>query len=372
MTAAHPPLGVAVIGCGNISTQYLRQLTAFPDLQVLFCADLDPARAAAQAKAFDVPGSGLPAEALAHPGVELVVNLTIPAAHAEVAHTALSAGKHVWNEKPLTDDLDAAHALLQHAEDAGLRIGCAPDTLLGPGFQTAARLIADGAIGTPLTALALLQGPGPDRWHPDPAFLFARGAGPLFDMGPYYLSALAWLFGPATRTAAVGRRAQPVRTVKSGPLAGTSFPVETPSQVSALLEYRDGPAATVLFSCDSPLERSGFLEVTGTEATLALPDPNHFDGEIRLRRAGDAEWTVVPTVGTGTGRGAGVLELARALREDRPHRASGELALHVLETMTAIERSAATGAFQQIHSAFPAPAPLPADWSPNTRSTQRS
>jgi predicted dehydrogenase len=367
--SAHPaarrePLGVGVIGCGNISNQYLRNLTAFPDLAVLVCADIETARAKAQAEAHGVPEWGSPADALAHPGVELVVNLTVPAAHAEVTAAAIAAGRHVWSEKPLTLDVPAGRALLAAARAAGVRVGCAPDTVLGAGLQSARRLIDSGAIGTPLSALTLLQGPGPQSWHPDPEFLFAPGAGPLFDLGPYYLSVLAVLFGPALRVAAIGRRPRASRVIGAGPRAGTEFAVAVPTYVAALAEYAGGQAASLLFSWDSPLHRAGFVEITGSEATLAVPDPNRFDGDLRVRRAGDADWTVIPAVGATAGRGSGVADMARAIRAGVPHRASGELALHVLEMMTAIERSAVSGAFEPLETSFDMPAPLDPQWDP--------
>jgi predicted dehydrogenase len=364
MSNESKPFGVAVIGCGNISKQYLKNLATFPDVQVLFCADIDPGRAKAQAAAYGVPASGSPEQALEHPDVQLVVNLTIPAAHAEVASAAIAAGKHVWNEKPLAPDIASGRALLEQARAAGVRVGCAPDTVLGAGIQSARRLIAAGAIGTPISALTLLQGPGPESWHPDPEFLFAQGAGPLFDLGPYYLSVLATLFGPATRVAAVGRRDRDTRVIGSGPRAGTEFAVEVPTYMSALAQYAGGQAASLLFSWDSPLSRSGFVEITGTEATLAVPDPNQFDGDLRVRRAGDEEWTVIASRGAAAGRGSGVVDMVRAIRRDRPHRASGEMAQHVLELMTAIERSAASSDFEPVESVFDLPEALAEDWDP--------
>jgi predicted dehydrogenase len=365
--AGGEPFGVAVVGCGNISKQYLKNLAGFPDVRVLFCADVDLERAKAQASAYDVPAAGSVQQALDHPGVQLVVNLTIPAAHAEVASAAIAAGKHVWNEKPLAPDTAAGRALLEQAAKAGVRVGCAPDTVLGAGLQSARRLIASGAIGTPISALTLLQGPGPESWHPDPEFLFAKGAGPLFDLGPYYLSVLATLFGPVTRVAAVGRRARATRVIGSGPRAGTEFSVEVPTYTSALAEYAGGQAATMLFSWDSPLQRSGFVEITGTDATLAVPDPNQFDGDLRVRRANDREWTVVASKGAAAGRGSGVVDMVRAIERGEPHRASGEMALHVLEMMTAIERSACTGAFEPVESVFDVPDALTEDWDPYVR-----
>jgi predicted dehydrogenase len=369
MATGSEPFGVAVVGCGNISKQYLRNLAACPDVRVLFCADIDTRRAQAQADAYDVPAAGSVREALEHPGVGLVLNLTIPAAHAEVASAAIAAGKHVWNEKPLAPDVAAGRALLDQAREAGVRVGCAPDTVLGAGVQSARRLIASGAIGTPVSALTLVQGPGPQSWHPDPEFLFAKGAGPLFDLGPYYLSVLATLFGPVTAVAAIGRKARATRVIGSGPRAGTEFSVDVPTYASALAEYAGGQAASLLFSWDSPLIRMGFLEITGTDATLAVPDPNRFDGDLRVCQAGGTEWTVIGSQGAAAGRGTGVVDMVRAIRHGEPHRASGEMALHVLETMTAIERSASSAAFEPVGSVFDVPDALTAEWDPYVRAT---
>ncbi len=358
------PVGVAVIGCGTISDEYLRNLTSFPDLHVLYCADLDLERAKTQAARYGVPGAGRAAQATAHPDVELVVNLTIPAAHAEVAQQAVAAGKSVWNEKPLALDTAAGRGLLAAAARAGVRVGCAPDTVLGAGQQTARRLIAAGVIGEPQSALTLMQDPGPQRWHHDPEFLFRRGAGPLFDMGPYYLSMLATLLGPADQVAALGRRGQPDRVIASGPRAGTRFEVEVPTHVTALIGYARGPAATLVLSFDSPLRRHGFVEITGTEATLSLPDPNRFDGEIRVRATGRDDWETIPAAGATAGRGLGALDMARSIRAGTAHRASGELALHVLDTMEAVARSVTTGTFERVPTTFDTPDVLPADWDP--------
>ena len=358
------PFGIAIVGAGNISNQYLANLKEFPDVSVLFCADIDEERAKKQATAYDVPNAGSVEQAVAHDGVQLVVNLTTPKAHAEVATQAIDAGKHVWNEKPLTLTVDAGRKLLDQAKRGNVRIGCAPDTVLGAGIQSARRLIDSGAIGTPVSALTLLQGPGPESWHPDPEFLFAVGAGPLFDLGPYYLSTLASIFGPANQVAATARRARDTRVIGSGPRKDIEFPVEVPTYVSALAEFKNGQAATLLFSWDSPLKRNGFIEITGTEATLALPDPNNFDGDLRLRRADDTDWTLISSTGAAAGRGTGVVDMVRAISRDEPHRASGELALHVLEMMAAIERSAVTATFEPVTTPFDIPTPLPSEWDP--------
>lgn len=363
--AARGPVGVAVVGCGTISSAYLRNLTSFPDLNVLCCADLELERAKAQAAAFGVPCAGSTAEALADPDVEIVVNLTVPAAHAEISAAAVAAGKSVWVEKPLALDTASAAGLLRAADAAGVRVGCAPDTVLGAGLQTARRLIDEGSIGAPQTGLALMQGPGPESWHPAPEFLFQRGGGPLLDMGPYYLTALATVLGPATQVAALGRRSRATRVIGSGPRAGTEFAVEVSTHVSALIGYEGGQAATIVMSFDSPLRRHGFVEITGTAATLAMPDPNQFDGEVRVQDIAARQWHSVPAEGAADGRGLGVLDMGRALRTGEPHRATGELALHVLDIMEAITTSVETGSFEPVRSTFTRPAPLPADWDPH-------
>ena len=364
MTARAEPVGVAVVGCGTISDEYLRNLTSFADLRVVFCADLDVQRAAKQATAYGVPRSGTADQALGCPDVELVVNLTIPAAHFAVSMAAVAAGKHVWTEKPLTLDVASGRRLLASADRMGVRVGCAPDTVLGAGLQTTRRLIADGAIGVPQAALALMLNPGPDRWHPDPEFLFQRGAGPLFDIGPYYLSTLAQILGPACAVAAMGRRARETRTIATGPRAGTVFGVDVFTHISALIEYTRGQAATLVLSFDSPLRRHGFVEITGTEATIAVPDPNGFGGDIRIRAVGESDWTVVPCAGATNGRGLGVLDMARALRHGGSLRAPSEIGLHVLETMEAIERSTSSRTFEPVHSDFTLPEPLEPGWDP--------
>ena len=357
------PVGVALVGAGVISAQYLKALSGFPDVRVLGVADLDAERARTVAAEYGVPVAGGVAEILALDEVEIVVNLTIPAAHTAVARQALAAGKHVYGEKPLAlDPVDGAK-LLAEAAERGLRIGSAPDTVLGAGLQSALRAIRSGLIGTPISANTAMLSPGPESWHHSPEFLFARGAGPLFDIGPYYLTALSSFFGPVRRVAAVARQGRAERVIGSGPRAGTRFPVEVPTHVTALLDFATGPSASCTFSFDSPLPRT-LVEITGTEATLSVPDPNRFSGELRLRRAGDEEWSELPVTGTDAGRGIGVLEMARALRAGVPHRASAELGLHVLETMAALSASAETGAFQEVGSACPAPEPLPEDWDP--------
>jgi len=357
-------VGVGVIGAGVISSTYLENLTSFPDLEVLFVADIDVDRARAQAEKFGVPGSGTVDELLADARIELVVNLTVPAAHAEVATRAIRAGKHVFTEKPFALDRESGKALLAEANRLGLRVATAPDTFLGAGLQAAKREIEGGRVGRPLTALALLQASGPESWHPNADFLYAKGAGPLFDMGPYYLTALVQNFGAVKRVAATASTSRPTRVIASGPRAGEQFPVEVPTHVSALLEFESGASAQAVFSFQSALGRHGFVEIAGETGTVVLPDPNGFDGEVALVLDGVEEREVTTTTALA-GRGTGVLELARAIRADLPERASGEQAYHVLDIMVSIIEATETGAWVEVESGVAPAESLPIGWDPH-------
>ncbi|MEA2519416.1 MAG: hypothetical protein QOF49_1496 [Chloroflexota bacterium] len=360
---------IGIIGAGVISDEYLRNLAAFPDTRVVAIGDLRVDAAQARAAAHGVAAAGSVAVVLDDPTVEIVVNLTIPEAHADVAEQALTAGKHVWNEKPLALDRRGARAILDAAEATGLRVGCAPDTFLGAGLQAARRMILAGAIGEPLTAIGMVQSPGPDAWHPNPAFLFGAGGGPLLDLGPYFLTALVQLLGPIGSVAAVASQARAERSVGSGPRAGEVFAVGVPTHVGALLAFAAGQSAQLTASFDSAVPRVLF-EIAGRDGTMILPDPNAFGGDIGVRRAGAPETETVARTEPRSTRGTGVLDMARAIREDRPHRADGALAAHVLEVMLAIGESAATGAFVAIDSRPSIAALLPADWDPYVATTE--
>lgn len=355
-------VGVGVIGAGNISTQYLTNLTSFPDVEVRFIADIDLDRAQFQAQAFNVTGFGTVEQLLSDPQIEIVVNLTIPKAHAEVAHQALAAGKHVWTEKPIALDRASGRALLDAAHAAGLRVATAPDTFLGAAIQTARRLIESGAIGEAKSALTLMQQPGPESWHPNPDFLFQEGAGPLFDVGPYYVTTLIQLFGPVRRVAAVASKSKERRTIGSGPRAGESFDVTVPTHVTAVFEFESGRTSQSIFSFDSQIRRTLF-EVTGVDGALEMADPNMFVGELVLHKA-DGSSETIPTTGEKAARGTGVVELARAIRAGVPERASGEQAYHALDVMVSTIEAAERGEWVEVESTFvPMPA-LPEDWSP--------
>ncbi|MBP2327746.1 putative dehydrogenase [Kibdelosporangium banguiense] len=357
-------IGVGLIGAGTISDAYLTNLTGFPDVHVVRVSDIDTARATAQAEKHGVPRSGNVADLLADDDVELVVNLTIPAAHVEVGLAALDAGKHVWSEKPLALDRESGRKLLERAREKQLRVACAPDTILGAGLQTARRAIDAGRIGEPMTALALLQSPGPESWHPAPEFLFQYGGGPLLDMGPYYLTGLVHLLGPISKVTGAGGQARATRVIGSGPRAGTEFAVTVPTTVTALVEFARGGSAQVVFSFDSGLRRSGFLEISGTQGTAVLPDPNRFDGGTKLHLLGQDDPQELVPQGHQAERGTGALELARAIQAGVPERASGELAYHVLDAMLAIDESITLGHTVELQSTAEVPPALPADWDP--------
>lgn len=355
------PVRVGIVGCGNISGQYLETCRRFRLLQVEAVADLDSDLARGRAAEFEVPRVLEPGALVEDPAVDLVVNLTVPSAHAGVSLAALRAGKAVYSEKPLATTRADGARLLAAASERGVRLGGAPDTFLGAALQTGRKLIDDGWIGRPLAAAAFVVNHGMEHWHPNPGFFYQPGAGPLFDVGVYYVTALVTLLGPVARVAGAGTAGSATRPFLTGPRRGETFPVATPTHVAALLEFAAGPVASLVASFDvwgSELPR---LEIYGTEGTLSLPDPNFFGGSVRLRRAGADAFTEVPLSHgfARAGRGLGAADLAHALRSGRPHRATGELAYHVLDTMQAALESAGQGRRIELESRCERPSPLP-------------
>ena len=355
------PVRVGVVGVGNISAIYLKNLKAFDGVDPVAVADLDPARAEARAEEFGIPRATTPDALLADPEIEIVVNLTVPAAHASVAQAAVEAGKSVYNEKPLTITREDAARLLATAKERGVRVGGAPDTFLGGGLQTCRALIDAGEIGEPVAATAFMLGHGPEGWHPDPAFFYQTGGGPLFDMGPYYLTALVAMLGPVRRVAGSARASFAERTIGSQPKAGQTIAVEVPTHLAAVLDFAGGPIATLVTSFDVWASETPLLEIYGATGTLSLPDPNTFGGPVRLRRSGSETWEDVPIAHgyAENARGIGVLDLARAIRLGRPARASGELAAHVLDLMHAVHDASDTGRAVEPATTCDRPAALP-------------
>ncbi|MGH3490949.1 MAG: Gfo/Idh/MocA family protein [Actinopolymorphaceae bacterium] len=361
------PLKVGVVGTGTISRTYFEHLAKLPGAEIVAAADLDLARAKAVGEKYGVRALS-PDELYDDDEVEAVLNLTIPAAHASVTLAAISAGKHVYGEKPLAVTRQEARPLLGAAEKAGLRIGCAPDTVLGTGTQTARVLLDRGDVGVPTAASAFFVSPGPEPWHPDPEFYYKPGGGPLLDMGPYYLSALVTLLGPVRRVNGRVSRAKQERTVGSGPKEGTSFVVDVDTHVTGVLEHESGVLTTVVTSFDVWGAKLPRIEVYGSEGTLSVPDPNTFGGDVEVRKAGSRDWTVAPVAGgyAESGRGYGLADMARAIRQGGAHRASGELAFHVLDIMESLLESGAQGGTPvDVESTVGRPAAVPLDATPD-------
>jgi len=355
-------VGVGIIGAGVISQQYLDNLTTFPDLEVRFIADIALDRAQAQAEKYGVASFGTVEELLARDDIEIVVNLTIPAAHVPVGLQILEAGKHVWAEKPFALDRESGQQLLDAARAKGLRVASAPDTVLGQGIQTALRGIDAGEVGTPVTARAVFRSSGPEPWHPNPDFYYQPGGGPLLDMGPYYITSLVQALGPVVRVQGTATRARAERVIGSGPREGTVLPVEVDTQVFGILEFAQGATATVEFSFDSAFPYTPVLEVLGDQGSMILPDPNQFDGDVAVTPWGGEATTT--HVEPNPGRGTGVLELARAIRADRPERASGALAYHVLDIMLSLGEAASSRTAVEVTSSVERSPRMPDDWDP--------
>ena len=351
---------IGIIGCGNISSVYLKAPQLFDILQVVACADIDLERARSQAEKYGVPKVCTVDELLADPEIEIVVNLTVPNAHAEVALQAIAVGKAIYGEKPLASQRADGKAILEAAHAKQVRVGNAPDTFLGGGFQTCIQLINDGQIGTPIAATAFKLNHGMEHWHPDPYFFYQPGAGPMFDVGPYYLTALIAMMGPIRRVTASMQTTFAERTVTSEPKYGTKIPVNTPTHIAGILEFASGAIGTILTSFDAWHQRLPFIEIYGTEGTLSTPDPNRFDGPVYIRRANDEAWREVPlTHGyTSNARGLGVADMAYAMRSDRLHRANGEMAYHVLDIIESFMQSATEGRHITLNSTCTRPEPL--------------
>ena len=294
------------------------------------------------------------------PDISIVLNLTIPQAHAEVDLAALAAGKHVYSEKPLALSADDGRRILAAASERGLRVGCAPDTFLGGGQQTSRKLIDDGWIGRPVAATAFMAGHGHESWHPDPAFYFKAGGGPMLDMGPYYITALIHLLGPVTRVTGSSKITFAQRVITSKPKYGEVIDVDVTTHLASALDFANGVVTTVVMSFDVWAHNLPRIEIYGSEGSLVVPDPNRFSGPVLLRRAGAEDWSEIPLSHSAeVGRGIGVADMASAIRNGRAHRASGELAMHALEVMLAVDEASASGRHVAIKSSVARPELLP-------------
>ena len=353
-------LGVGIIGAGNISPAYIKAMRGFAILDIRGIADMRPEAAAARAAEFGLAATSIEG-LLADPEVAIIVNLTIPRAHVEVGLRALDAGKHVHGEKPLGVTFTEGKRLLDAARAKGLRVGSAPDTFLGGAHQQCRQLVDDGTVGRIIGGSAFFGCPGHERWHPDPAFYYDIGGGPMLDMGPYYIPDLVNLLGPVASVMAASATPQRERQIYSEPKRGQLMPVKVATHVAGILSFRSGALIQMTMSFDVPAHQHLPFELYGTAATLLVPDPNLFGGEIKTRTPVEKEWQSVPVTlpfADGNYRSLGVADLAGAILDNRPHRASGELALHVLEVMEGFARSSEAGHPIEMSTSVDRPAPL--------------
>lgn len=377
------PLKVGLIGCGVISHIYLTTLRRSHLVEVVACGALDQSQAEARAREFGIAEVKSPDEIITDPGIEAILNLTIPAAHADITRKALLAGKHVYCEKPFVTDWREGAALLELAETKGLLLGNAPDTFLGGRWQTVQRLISEGAIGAPTGVSAFVGTHGVERHHPNPDFYYQTGGGPLLDLGPYYLTAMVVCLGPLARVAGMSRRTFAQRQIESQPRAGEWMDVEVDTHVNALLAFERGPIGTMTMSFDVWDSQTPRLEIYGEEGSICIPDPdpvfgaNVFGGEVWIRHRETSRWTYQPRKPghehwqvaenhhgfNDNSRGLGLIDLAVALNEGRQPRASGALANHVVEAMHGILTSQTTGQFWAMDSSCTLVPPLPENFA---------
>jgi predicted dehydrogenase len=355
-------LGVGIIGCGNISTTYFKFAPLFRGIEVKACADINPAAAKAKAKEYGVRAESV-ADLLKAKDVDIVVNLTIPAVHYEISRQALDAGKHVYSEKPFVLSVKEGLDLKKRAAKKKLRIGSAPDTFLGGAHQLARDLITGGTC--------YVMSHGMEHWHPNPDFFFQPGAGPVLDVGPYYITNLIQLIGPVKRVTALAATPQKFRTISNGPRSGQKVPVDTPTTIHSVIEFDNGAVVTLNASWDVWAHGHAPMELYGEAGTVYVPDPNFFGGNVRYT-TGASEvkkmpaWNHpfgVPNEKHGQGmmanyRTAGLADMALAIEAGRPHRCSMELALHAVDVMTAILKSAETGKFVTMQTSCERPVAL--------------
>ncbi|MDF1777787.1 MAG: Gfo/Idh/MocA family oxidoreductase [Rhizobiaceae bacterium] len=350
-------LGVGVIGCGNISAAYMRLSPLFRGFEMRACADINPDAATSRAQEFGLRASTIE-ELLSAEDIDIIVNLTIPAAHFGVSKQILNSGKNVYSEKPFVLSAAEGLELAKLAKSKGLRIGSAPDTFLGGAHQLARNLVDTGAIGKVTSGTCHVMGHGMEHWHPNPDFFFQPGGGPILDLGPYYISNLVQLVGPVRRVAALASIPTKERTITSQPRSGEKIPVETPTTIHALLEFHNGATITLGASWDVWKHGHAPMELYGEKGSLFVPDPNFFSGNVRMSQGedfttNDPTWDHPfsktnekhPKGDVANYRAAGLADMALAIAENRPHRCSVELALHVVEVMTAILESGEKGCF---------------------------
>jgi predicted dehydrogenase len=354
------PVNVGVIGCGNIFAQYVTGIRKYPVLNLVACADLSMDLAIAKGATFNIPRVLTVDALLSDPDIDLVINLTIPAAHAEVSLKAIAAGKHVYSEKPFATERADAKRIIEEAHKKGVLVGCAPDTFLGGGLQTCRKLIDEGWIGVPVAATAFFASHGPEAWHPNPFFFYEKGGGPLLDMGPYYVTALISLLGPVRRVSGSARISTKERIATSEAQFGKVVPVHIPTHVAGVLDFASGPVASLVASFDVWAHNLPRIEIYGSQGALSVPDPNTFSGPVRIKRANAKDWSDIPLTHDDTMvRGIGPADMAYAIRTKRAHRASGAMAMHTLDVLFSLYDSSDSGKHIALETTCDQPAPLP-------------
>ncbi|HCS74019.1 MAG TPA: oxidoreductase [Clostridiales bacterium] len=349
---------LAILGCGSISGKYIQcAKEQYSDImEIVACVDINTDRARECAEKYKIPKVYSLDEMLNDNDVELVVNLTIPKVHAELTIACLESGKHVYSEKPLAISREEGKKIIDTSKRLGLRVGCAPDTFMGSAIQTAKKLIEDGWIGEPIGASSIMVSPtrGNENWHPDPEFFYQKGAGPMFDMGPYYFNAFINLIGPIESVNAQSRITFPERLIVTQPKYGQKIKVEVPTYISGIFQFKNGAIGSIMTTFDVWNTKQPFIEIYGEDGTLVLPDPNQFTGSVYMSRFkfGDTEWHEVPTLieYDNNGRSAGVADMIAAIYNNYPHRASGEMGYHVLDIINAFDDAAQTGIKQVLKS----------------------
>ncbi|MBD1379609.1 Gfo/Idh/MocA family protein [Metabacillus arenae] len=350
-----------IVGCGNISEIYFENAKKFDVLDIVACSDLNSNRAIEKSNRHGIPKACSTEELITDPDIDLIINLTIPAVHAEVARQALEAGKHIYGEKPLAVKTEEGMEILRLAKEKGLLVGNAPDTFLGAGMQLSRKLIDEGWIGKPVSATAFMMNHGHENWHPDPEFYYQEGGGPMFDMGPYYLTALISLIGPVKRVTGSTSMSFLERMITSEPKYGEKIMVKTPTQINGVLDFENGAVASIITSFDTWHHQLPYIEIYGTEGSIAAPDPNTFGGPVYIRRKDQQSWSEIPlTHGFAeNSRGLGVAEMAHAILHNQTPRANGDLSFHVLEIMHGFHESSEKGQHYQLTSTCSQPRPMP-------------
>ncbi len=355
---------VGVVGCGAISGAYLKHAKDFSILEIVACADLNREAAQKRADEFGVPRVLTVEELIQDDGVDLVLNLTVPQAHVRVALAAIAAGKHTYSEKPLGVNRREAKQVVDAGKTRGVLVGCAPDTVLGAGVQTARKVLDAGEIGRPVGFTAFMLCKGHEHWHPSPEFYYEAGGGPMFDMGPYYLTALLNLLGPVKRLAGMGTIAIPQRTIASGPKAGTKMMVHTPDHIFGTMEFANGAVGIMGMSFTvryAAHDGKAPITIFGTEGSLKVPDPNTFDGTVQIRTDADEDWREVPhAFSTGYGRSLGLADMAYAIRSGRRFRCDGQQALAVVDLMEGFLASSQANEYYTPSVSYERPPMMPA------------